>query len=173
MPVLKVIRHEQPYYAHHGPGKYKDDMALHDVISYCARYGKTSRVDGIGVYPPQAIYEMERLSQAYGKTHGVRLRHWILSFSKGELRKISRKALPDMLHHFGWYAANYYGRQYQIIFSVHLDSATPHIHFVMNTVNYLTGNKYAGDRADYYAYLKYLRDFFGCYGMEVIAANNP
>ena len=170
MPVLKVICQEHVYYAQDSAGKYQDDNALHDVLAYCGRYGKASLVDGIGVYPPNAIYEMERLAQAYAQARGVRLRHWALSFSKEELRKINRKSLPVMLHHFGWYAASYYGGQYQIVFAIHLDSDNPHIHFVMSTVNYQTGKKYPGDKADYYSYQQYLRDFFSGYGMILMTA---
>ena len=165
MPVLKVICQEHVHCAQNSAGKYKDDNALHDVLAYCGRYGKASLVDGIGVYPPNAIYEMERLAQAFGQARGVRLRHWTLSFSKEEVKKINRKSLLDMLHHFGWYAASYYGGQYQIVFTIHLDSDNPHIHFVMNTVNYRTGKKYPGDKADYYSYQQYLSNFFSCYGM--------
>ena len=174
MPVFKVICQKHPHYAQNSAGKYTDDDALHDVLSYCGREGKASLVGGIGVYPPNAIYEMERLAQAYGQVRGVRLRHWTLSFSKEEVRKISGKSLPTMLHHFGWYAANYYSGQYQIVFAIHLDSSNPHIHFVMNTVNYRTGKKYPGDKADYYSYQRYLSDFFNCYGMILKAvADQP
>lgn len=165
MPVLKIICQEHTYCTQDSLGKYQDDNALHDVLSYCGRYGKASCVDGIGVYPPNAVYEMERLARAYGQTQGVRLRHWVLSFPKEELKRISRKSLPAMLHHFGWYAANYYGGQYQIVFAIHTDSGNPHIHFVMNTVNYRTGKKYPGDKADYYRYQQYLGDFFSCHRM--------
>ena len=168
MPIFKVICVERLYFAQNSQGKYKDDDALNDVLTYCTRPGKAACVDGIGLYPPNAAYEMERLALAFGKDHGVRLRHWILSFSKAELKRTSRKALPDMLHRFGWYAASYYGHQYQILFAVHLDSEDPHIHFVMNTVNFQTGKKYLGNAADYYAYQRYLRDFFNSCGMELV-----
>lgn len=102
---------------------------------------------------------MERLAQAFGQAQGVRLRHWVLSFSKEEVKKIGRKARLETLKRFGWYAASYYGGQYQIFYAVHLDSNNPNIHFVMNTVNYQNGKKYPGDRADYYNYQQYLCDF--------------
>lgn len=149
--------------------KYKDDNSLHDVISYCGRLGKASYTDGIGVYPPNAVYEMVRMAQSYGQARGVRLRHWVLSFSKEEVRKIGRKARLETLKRFGWYAASYYGGQYQIVFAIHLDSDNPHIHFVMSTVNYRTGKKYPGDKADYYGYQRYLQDFFSCCGMILMA----
>lgn len=167
MPIFKVICVERLYFAQNGHEKYKDDHALSDVLAYCTRSGKAACIDGIGLYPPNAAYEMERLAQAYGKNQGVRLRHWMLSFSKDELKRVSRKALPDVLHHFGWYSASYYGHQYQILFAVHLDSSNPHIHFVMSSISHLTGKKYPGDKADYYAYQRYLRDFFSGYGMNL------
>lgn len=157
MPVFKVIYQEHPYFTKNSAGKYKDDDAIHDIISYCGRSDKASCVGGIGVYLPNTIYEMERLSQAYGKDQGVRLRHWILSFSPAELKRVSKRNLSAMLYKFGWYAASYYGHQHQIIFAVHLDTDTPHIHFVMNTVNYRTGKKYLGTREDYYNYQRYLK----------------
>ena len=172
MPVFKVICKVNDHFCYNGNGKYKDDDALHDVISYCGRLGKACCVDGIAVYPPNAIFEMERLAQAYGKDRGLRLRHWILSFSAQEAKGIGKAQLPEVLHRIGWYAANYYGCQYQILFTIHLDSDNPHIHFVMSTVNYQTGKKYPGDMADYYAYQRYLRDFFSSYGMELIALSD-
>lgn len=161
MPMLKLI---------HGPGKYSDDEALHDVISYCTRLGKACCVDGIAVYPPNVIFEMERLAQAYGKGNGLRLRHWILSFSAKDLKGFKKANFLEMLQRWGWYAASYYGGQYQILFSVHMDSKNAHIHFVMSTINYQTGLKYPGDKGDYYAYQQYLRDFFCELGMTLIVA---
>lgn len=93
MPIFKVICQERAHCTQNSAGKYKDDDALHDVLSYCGRYGKASCVDGIGVYPPNAIYEMQRLARAYGQDRGVRLRHWILSFSKDELRQFNKDNL--------------------------------------------------------------------------------
>lgn len=174
MPVLKVICQEHPHFSQNDVGKYKDDNALHDVIAYCGRADKACCVGGIGVYPPNAVYEMERLARAYGKDQGVRLRHWVLSFSRDELKRIGKKALPAFIYNVGWYAASYYGHQYQIIFAIHMDTENPHIHFVMNTVNYRTGKKYPMDKEDYYRYQQYLRDFLHGYGMALIpAADQP
>lgn len=166
-----MICKETPYFKENGLGKYKDDDALHDVISYCTQSSKACYVDGIAVYAPDAIFEMERLAKAYGKDSGLRLRHWVLSFSAQEIKGIRKAQLPEVIHRFGWYAANYYGWQYQILFAVHLDNNNPHIHFVMNTVNYLTGKKYPGNKGDFYAYQKYLQDFFSEFGMVVVPSD--
>lgn len=172
MPVLKVIDKEtSPFYIS-TLGKYMDYEALPDVISYCTKLGNACRVGGIAVYPPNAIFEMERLAQAYEKDSGLRLRHWILSFSVQDLKTFRKADRLEMLYRFGWYAASYYGGQYQILFAVHLTNHNPHIHFVMNTVNYRTGYKYPGDIGSYYAYQQYLKDFFRTFGMTLIVVSD-
>ena len=172
MPVLKIIHKEKFHFHQNWSGKYKDDAALHDVISYCTQSSKACCVDGIAVYPSNAVFEMERLAQAFGKGSGLRLRHWIVSFSIRELKGFDKSQLPEILHSFGWYAANYYGWQYQTLFAVHLCCNNPHIHFVMNTVNYHTGAKYPGDKADYYRYQQYLQEFFNELGMILTVSSD-
>ena len=172
MPVLKVICHQDPRFARMSVPKYHDDEALESVISYCQDFNKTATelVGGFGINVSQAAYEMDLLAHAYGKQKGLRLRHWILSFTDEEVRKvkrIDRKVYPE-LKKFAWYAAAYYGSQYQIVFAVHTDSHCPHIHFVMNTVSYRTGLKYDGKKRDYFDYRQYLSAFFAQYGMQVI-----
>ena len=64
-------------------------------------------------------------------------------------------------------AIRYYEQQYQILAAVHEDRPHIHIHFVMNTLNYRTGKKYPGDRADYYGFLAYLGKILKPYGLKV------
>lgn len=173
MPVLKVICEQEPYFAQQGIPKYHDDEALEDVISYCQDPCKTAGgfVGGISVNTSQAAYEMDRLAWAYGKDQGLRLRHWILSFSAKEVKRLCRRDYSE-LKKVAWYAADYYGHQYQIIYALHTDADCVHLHFVMNTVNFKTGHKYGGKLDDYIAYQHYLADFFAQYGMKLTVAPN-
>ena len=124
-------------------------------------------VSGFGVNISQAAYEMERLSEAYGKTEGIHLRHMVLSFSPSEIEQLQPDALGE-IYKIGTYAAQYYGSEYQIVYSLHEDSGNYHVHFVMNTVSFLTGRKYRGDKADYYRFQDYLKEFLGeYYGMKL------
>lgn len=170
MPLLKVVCQHDPYFAQLGQIKYHDEAARRNVIDYCLQPDKTTPdlIDGFGLNVHQATFEMNRLAQAYGKNSGLRLRHWILSFSTQEVRRF-RKHKYEMLKKFAWYAAEYYGYEYQTVFAVHTDGECPHIHFVMNTVNFITGRKYEGKKDDYFRYQKYLSDFFEQYGMKVEA----
>ena len=114
---------------------------------------------------------MNLLAWAYGADKGLRLRHWILAFSSDEVKQFGSNVYP-MLDHIARQAAAYYGSQYQIIYAVHMDRDHPHIHFVMNTVNYATGRKYPGDKADYYAYQKYLGKILHPYGLYVMTVSD-
>ena len=170
MAALKVIC-KQNSYDIIGLPKYHDDEALETVIGYCMDPAKTAKglTGGFNVYVPQAAYEMRQLSWACGKDSGLRLRHWILSFSPQEAKRLGRRVYEE-LNKIAYYAAAYYQYEYQIIYAIHEDKQHPHIHFVQNTVSFRTGKKYDGSYADYFGYLKYLSTFLReQYGMTLDA----
>lgn len=167
MPIFKVNYKVDPEYASTGVPKYHDSNALGSVLSYCMDPSKAAYVGGLGVNVQQAAYEMEQVARAFGHENGLHLRHWILSFDPKELRGYKRNLL-HFLQGVAWKAASYYGGQYQIVYVIHLDSECPNIHFIMSTTNYRTGNKYPGDKADYYAYQSFLREFFELYKMQLL-----
>ncbi len=173
MALFKVIYRPGPYIMDTGVSKYHDDEALETVINYCQDEAKTDGqyIGGFGVNIAQAAHEMDLLAWAYGANKGLRLRHWILAFSRDEVRQFGSNVYPT-LEHIARQAAAYYGNQYQIIYAVHMDHDHPHIHFVMNTVNYVTGRKYPGDKADYYAYQKRLQEILLPYGLYVMAVSD-
>ena len=113
------------------------------------------------LFPNIAAYSMEGLCRAFDKTEGLLLRHSILSFSPEE--RIDAWDAADIATR----AIRYYKQQYQILAAVHEDRPHIHIHFVMNTLNYRTGKKYPGDRADYYGFLAYLGKILKPYGLKV------
>ena len=173
MPTLKVVyQNDNTWNETTGCRKYHDDDALDAVISYCIQDYKTPSmlIGGYGVNLSQAAFEMHRLSSAYGKDNGLRLRHMILSFSDQELKRMGTRAL-EIVFRITDYAARYYGYEYQIIYAVHEDTDHLHSHLVMNTVNYQTGKKYRGDKKDYYSFLGYLGRFLKIqYGMDLWVA---
>jgi len=175
MPLFKVITHQEPNISSvTGERRYHDENAIRDVVAYCLQPKKIPRqlVGAYAVNINQAAYEMERLARANGKDHGLRLRHMVLSFSPKEIKRFHNHTY-ETLKLNGDYAARYYGGQYQIIYAVHEDTDEPHVHFVMNTVNYLSGKKYAGKKEDYYAFCKYLGDFlYQYYGLVLIPVSD-
>ena len=170
MPILKVKHKAAPAASAAALPKYHDSEALSSVIGYCTQPGKASYVGGIGLNLSQAAYEMEQVARAFDHEHGLHLRHWVLSFQPKELRGYEH-GIDGLLQTIAWTAASYYGGQYQIIYAIHKEPI-PHIHFVMSTTNHVTGRKYPGDKADYYAYQAFLRDLLRMYGMPLIVYND-
>lgn len=161
MPVLKVIHEEACYFS--GEGKYHDSAAAESVVSYVLNPEKTRNdfIGGRGVNVSQAAYEMNRMTEAFDKESGIRVRHMILSFSPQEERRLgkTRYNVAVMLDRIAQYAISYYAGEYQIIYAVHEDTRHLHIHMVMNVVSCRTGKKYDGRKKDYYAFQSFLNDF--------------
>ena len=154
MAVFKVIS---------VPQKYADEDAYADLIHYCIKPMKTpgNFIDGFGVLPQLAAEQMQIVSHAYRQNHGIRLRHWIISFEKGEIR--------DAWHanQFAQQACWFYAERYQILYSVHEDAQNIHIHFVMNMISFQDGTRYTGKKKDYYDFLRYLNDIAALFGTYV------
>lgn len=141
--------------------KYKDDNAIADVIGYVCNPEKTDGYIGSwSVDPCYAAYEMELLAKLFHNDHGVRLRHWIITFTADELRELEYRVLcdsMDALYVLGGHFSVYYKDRYQILYAVH-GGDQPHLHFVMNTVSYVDGKKFSGSKRDYYQYEKYTKN---------------
>lgn len=155
MAILKII---------HAPKKYWDATALRDVIFYCTSPLKTNGLVGayaVSTDPEQAIMQMQLLQQCLGQDRGIHLRHMILSFDPQE------KLSPSQAFQIGQKISKYYASQYQVIFGVHCDQPHLHIHFVMNTVNYLTGRKYSGDFKDFNNFLQHIQIVLSPYGIPI------
>lgn len=148
--------------------KYHDDEAVADVIRYVLRKDKTVKelVGGIAVDPWHVEDQFRIVARAYGKDFGVRLRHMVLSFSPEEgIDAYDAKNIACQV-------AAYYGYTYQIIWVVHLDGKTVHIHMVMNTVSYRTGMKYDGSKADYYSFQAHINAVLAPYGSYLMAKSD-
>lgn len=149
-------------------GKYFDDNALHDVISYVLRDSKTSHAycgsRAVNLY--NAAFEMESLSRLYCKDKGVRLRHSVISFDKSE--NIS----PAQAAEIADAAIRFFGNQYQIIYGVHEDAAHVHAHIVMNQVSYIDGHKYRGTKKDHYDFINYMTGIVRPYGIPFVPVSD-
>ena len=142
-------------------GKYMDDYSREDVIAYVLRNDKTPHhcIGGAAVNVYNAFQEMTLLAQAFYKDSGLRLRHSVISFENSE--NIGINEVDQIARH----AIAYYSGAYQIIYAVHEDAEHLHIHLVMNSVSYLDGKKYHGDKKDYYGFINYMKSVVGSYGI--------
>jgi len=162
--------------------KYKDRYAVEDVIRYIFNPQKAKGyVGGWAVDPNCAAYEMELLAYLHHKDSGIRLRHWVITFADFELNQICSKYkrnIPEALYQLGFEFSAFYAPRYQIVFAAHLDTSSPHLHFVMNSVSYVDGTKFPGTKADLYDYEKYAKQVGRSYDFHIYtvtdhSATNP
>ncbi|MGM9618287.1 MAG: relaxase/mobilization nuclease domain-containing protein [Oscillospiraceae bacterium] len=150
--------------------KYRDDGAVWDVIDYIFNEEKTcGYIGGWAVDPAYAPYEMALTAKLFHNDKGVRLRHWTVTFEEQELCRLESSLGCNRVmavYRLGRMLSAYYANRYQIVFAVHC-GARPHLHIVMNTVSYVDGKKFSGNRTEYYHYEKYVRDVARRYGFPI------
>lgn len=143
-------------------GKYSDPLAYDCVIGYILQNHKTpSRIiGGFGVDFNNPAQSMKDHSISYNKDTGVRLRHFIVSFTRKESEKLH--LIQNIAHHLG----QIIGLTHQVVYAVHEDTDTLHIHYVFNSVALYTGRKYHGSKADHYELMDTIRNALRCYGIS-------
>jgi len=136
-----------------GKNKYFNEDAKELLTRYILRPDKVIHGywDGIHIDLLAPAESMETISAQFGKTQGVQLRHFIISFDPEELNR------PEIAFNIAQQAAVYIGRKYQAIYAVHEDKPHLHIHLVQNSVSYVDGQRYYGTRAEFYALQDELR----------------
>ncbi len=172
MAQLKIITKDSKDGCY--PEKYRDSDAIRAVVAYIFNREKTyGRIGGWGVSTADVVtvvQEMELVAALWHKQQGVRLRHWIITFSPGELEWLQarwQRPAVNVVEELGWICAYYYAVRYQIVFGAHCDNALYHLHFAMNTVSYQDGIKYSGTKRELYLYLQYLKAELGKYGLRL------
>ena len=144
-----------------GHGRYFDDAAKQDVISYIMDESKTpSRfIGGVKVDADDIAGSMAAISERYGKSSGVQLRHFIISFSPGEVKNM------DTVNEIAKEAVLFLGREYQTVYAVHENADHPHIHIVTNSVSYVDGHRYYGTRKEFKQFMSALSGIMRRHGV--------
>lgn len=139
MPCLKIV-----------PESYANSDALDCLIRYI--YSKSYRIGGLSVDPAHAAEQMKLVKQLWYKENGCQLLHFILAFSPWESEWI--KSAGELIP-LAYEVCSYFAEDYQIIFGVHHSKAGLwHIHFVVNSVSFTTGEQLLRKNSIYLA-LKY------------------
>lgn len=104
-------------------------------------YGKDCSAD-----PHNAIEDMKMTKEIYGKGKGREYKHFVQSFSPED------KITPEKAHEIGkeWAEKSFKG--YEVFIATHTDKDHIHNHFVINSVNFETGEKYQQSNADLQEY---------------------
>ena len=86
------------------------------------------------------IEEFLQTQSVFKNTSGFRARHEIVSFQPDEYMDCLGvcQIVPIAYHLANWY----FNQGFQVVFAIHADTPNLHIHFVINTVSFITGKKY-------------------------------
>lgn len=123
-------------------GKIKIDKVITEVLQ---RYYNNKIKSG---YSSKTVREIEILVQGFLETQklykcyrGIRASHeWVL-FNLGEtLDGYGRNQIIDIVYQFALW---YFQQGFQVVFAIHIDTEYSYIHYVINSVNFITGRKYS------------------------------
>ena len=136
----KTINPEQLKKAHL---TIKEAEAIGIAIEYATQVGKTSGGDvdgklvtGVNCDVENAMYEMIKVKEQFGKTGGNTAYHCYQSFTPGE-------ATPEKAHEIGVkLAREVWGGRFQVVVATHVDKEHLHNHFIINSVSFVDGLKY-------------------------------
>ena len=135
MPTLKIVN---------GYGKYQDDNAIHDAITYIWLPWKIPHgvIGGTNVDLSDPVNSMIAHAMNFNKYSRTRLRHYILSFDpqwRVDLGLLARAAA---------YISENIGKVYPNVYAVHEDKVYYHIHFIVSPIS-VKGYRYRGSHDEY------------------------
>lgn len=143
-------------------GKYFDEQAKEDVLHYILNPYKVKHgyCGSVNVDTQNPAADMQRVSERFGKTSGVQLRHFFLSFLPSEVDD------PRTANAIGLSILKFFESEYQAVYAVHEDAANINIHIVINSVSYVDGHRYYGTKKEFYALMDYLRKALYRFGVN-------
>lgn len=155
MAILKILN---------SAGKYTDENARYDVIHYIMQSYKTPDkiIGGAKVDMRNPALSMETTAESFNKNSRTRLRHFTLSFHQKE--NFSLQDIIDIATAICFYIA----KKYEVVYALHEDTSQLHIHFVFNTISYIDGYRYKGNRQEYYELINTVKEILHQYGIHIL-----
>ena len=125
--------------------KMQSRAGLSSILIYCqkekkTRHGDRQLVTGINCLPASAYKEFVSTKLFYRKDSGRMFYHLLQSFSPDEV------ITPETAHEIAVKFASEQFQGYEVLVATHVDKEHIHSHFIINSVNSDTGNKYHADK---------------------------
>lgn len=138
---------------------YKNTGSVLRLIKYVLAHGETYLEGGmlkpkVRYYasncvdlsdPHKAAHQMRAVKRYFKKTDGRQMYHYVLSFDE-TLKD------PKKVYEVGLEIMDGFFDEYQTVFAVHENTNNLHIHFVFNSVSYVTGKKWCLKNKDFYLF---------------------
>jgi Relaxase/Mobilisation nuclease domain. len=125
--------------------KMQTRAGLSFILRYCQKEKKTQHGDrqlvtGINCLPASAYREFVSTKLFYRKDSGRMFYHLLQSFHPDEA------ITPETAHEIAVKFASEQFKGYEVLVATHVDKEHIHSHFIINSVNSDTGNKYHADK---------------------------
>lgn len=125
--------------------KMQSRAGLSSILNYCqkekkTRHGDRQLVTGINCLPASAYREFVSTKLFYRKDSGRMFYHLLQSFSPDE------DITAETAHEIAVKFASEQFKGYEVLVATHVDKEHIHSHFIINSVNSDTGNKYHADK---------------------------
>lgn len=104
---------------------------------------KSMYVTGVNCNRETAYEEMMTVQKRFDKCTGNIAYHAYQSFKTGEVS-------PELAHKIGIELARKIWKEHQVMVATHFNTGTYHNHFVVNSVNMVTGKKFNCNKSAYY-----------------------
>ena len=156
MGIFKIIRNtnDKLYYLYN---VLNYTMGIH--TDYDKRYSPN-----VDIY--HAYKQFLLVKKYFGKTSGNPAFHFIVVYDARSTWGDNYERAESMSRSI----ASYFSDKYQIVYAIHRKpcskkyggfSSVYHAHFVMNSVSYIDGTMFAGNRSELYAFLDYIKRVTG------------
>lgn len=131
--VIKMVKNDY----------YQTEKDIQNLIRYIAAEGRNAESElllckngkGVSVKANKAANQMIAVQKALKKDNGRRVYHIVVSFPKNvREKKLIQNSAEDI--------AEMFFKRYQVYYGIHVSRENWHIHFAVNAVSYITGNKW-------------------------------
>lgn len=152
---------------------YCFDSDIRRLINYVVRDKKTQDevrhwgTRGLPMDIKRAVRFIKETQKMMGKAQGRRMNHIVISFRNKELDIGTVCEIAEVL-------ADFFFKEYQLVYGIHEDTEHKHIHFAINTLSYETGKKWHKSIKEFSVWLncikdlaeKVIKDSIGIYSIE-------
>lgn len=139
--------------------RYIEDM--YEYISDPIKTADGTLVNSRGCTCKHPISDMMAVKKVYHKTHGKQGEHFVVSLTPEE------KLTDELCMQIGTEIADYY-KDYQSTFAVHKDTAHTHLHFLLNSVSFMTGKKFSQSPSKLNAFKGFCNKIFQKHDIDII-----
>lgn len=112
-----------------------------------------------GVSNEHAYTDMLFIKQLFCQLEGRQYLHWVLSHDEGVALDVVDKVAVEIMRMVG--------EKYQLIVATHTNTSNYHTHFLINSVNYLTGKKFSESRQDMLDFREKINAILKRYGLNI------